>query len=312
MDAKINKVISLAKEYLSLSEPKKALKILLPYIKNSKFNQDLDYLNILGEVFLETNNLEKAYEVFEKACKIDPEANHSVDYFFNWGQIIGGFDALKLFDIAISKLENQISKTNVNQNIIIKKLVSGYLSSIEIWMTELCFEEAAEKSCESLINKAIQIDPSNPEIFSMNASIKVSQQNYQVAKESILKSWELFQAKIESLQTNDSLVFDSINHNLEYIELIQPFTTLARLAIEMELYETASSIASSIHDINEDIVEPYYLECFANYLQIKLLQNPQNDNYQDSKLILNDNNVEITKLINETRASLVTAKLFLN
>lgn len=51
------------------------------------------------------------------------------------------------------------------------------------------FEPEAEKTCEDLLNAALQADPGNPEALQTLASVRLSQQRPEDAKECLEKSW---------------------------------------------------------------------------------------------------------------------------
>ncbi|ODV67137.1 hypothetical protein HYPBUDRAFT_153046 [Hyphopichia burtonii NRRL Y-1933] len=349
--ATLEQVISNARALVQSSQSDKALEILSPLIPGNENNVFL--LQIFGEVLLETNDLETAYEVLTAACELDPEANAGTEKFFYLGQIIGGNDGLKCLDTGLSKLNNQLSLIENNQGendqilvdlskiykdkeslikYLIKKLNQGIFAKIEIWMTDLCMEPEAEQQCNDLISYSLRLDGQNPEALSLLASIRISQQKPEEAKDSLLKSWELFHSKKAQLEESANKIqnessevvnddnADAFEVGVEYIELIQPLLTLARFAIELELYELAMTITSNTQDINEDILDAYYYEAFANILSAKKIFadsnniNKDQEDYRDLdlKAVKTSKDENIKQLLDEAKSLLTQGFKIIN
>ena len=158
-------------------------------------------------------------------------------------------------------------------------------------MTDLCMEPEAESKCNELIDYSLQLDDNNnPESYSLLSSIRISQQRTQEAIEALLKSWELFKlkkSKLEEMANNAKTdqqqeaeeeeeeedvggnSGDSFEIGMEYVDLIQPLITLSRYAIELEQYDIAIQISNNVQDINENILDSYYIESLANILKLK-------------------------------------------
>lgn len=268
-------LIKETRKLLGLSQAKEALKLLKS--QRGKFRDEVEFLQIFGETYLENGKVEKAYEFLEKSCSIDTEGEYGSEKFFYLGQIIGGGKGIELIDHGIAQLTTKLESSTQDEEkrFLIKKLNQGLFAEIEIWMTDLCMEPEAESKCDELITQSLTIDETNPESWSLLASIRISQQRDQDALDALSKSWELFEIKKTNLENNSNINtgdIDTEEISIEYVELIQPLITLAKLAIEMGNYELGSVVASNIRDVDEDNIESYYLEGFANYLYIKKTQ----------------------------------------
>ncbi|CEP23765.1 TCI1 [Cyberlindnera jadinii] len=224
----------------------------------SPYQRDAQFLQLFGEVYLELGKVDKAYEKFTQAVELDPEGLHGGEKFLYLGQIIGGVKGLELIDRGVSVL-SQDSKANL------KRLTQGLFAEIEIWMTDLCMLPEAESKCDELITQCLELDSNNPETWSLMANIRISQQRDEEAIEAVNKSWILFKSKKEGLEKEPGF-------NVEYLELVQPLISLAKISIELSLFELTMDVLASIRDIDSDNVESYYLEGFANYLYIKKTQ----------------------------------------
>ncbi|GMG20218.1 unnamed protein product [Ambrosiozyma monospora] len=167
---------------------------------------------------------------------------------------------------------------------LLKRINETIFAMIEIWMTDLCMEQQAETECEQLIQLSLQLDPTNGETWSLLASIRISQQRFKDAQDAVCKSWEFLSSKKSKLEdasagqlNNSGSAADADEETIteiqaDYVDLDQPLTTLAKYAIELGQFELAITISSSIQDINENSIESYYLEGFANYLNAIRIQ----------------------------------------
>ena len=338
--SQISQLIADARALLQFSQAEKALELLTPIFESNSSN--VPFLQIFGETLLENNDLENAYNILIKACELDPTGDQGTEKFLYLGQIIGGSDGLKYLDNGLNKLSVQLNAINQDkgeddnilvelskvyktkeqlQKYFIKKLNQGIFAKIEIWMTDLCMEPEAEDQCNDLIAYSLELDDQNPESLSLLSSIRISQQRVDEAKEALKTSWTLFQDKktkleeaannlqIDSEEKNQS---DSFEVGLEYMELIQPLLTLARFAIELELYEIAITISSNSQDINENILESYYYEALANILSAKQIaykiQSSNVEDYRDLEIkeLMKSQNSDIKAFIDEAKSALTT------
>ncbi|CUM63581.1 uncharacterized protein PRCAT00001160001 [Priceomyces carsonii] len=335
-------VLLSARVLLQNSQPTAALELLGPKLRENEHN--VDFLQTFGEVLLENNEMEEAYNILMKACEMDMEAERGSEKFFNLGQIIGGEDGLKLLDVGLNRLQQQLKlaqRDMIQQDSLlvdmpknyaakelllkhlIKKINQGIFAKIEIWMTDLCMELEAESQCDSLIENSISLDSRNPEAFSLLASIRISQQRTFEAKEALEKSWDLFQHKKTALEETvskhqeDEMNEELLESSMEYGELIQALLNLSRLAIELELYELVSSVTSRIQDMNENILECYYYGALASLLQAKKLFTiliPKIADYREvsNASLKSSSDQEIQALIHEAKVSLTIGYKIIN
>ncbi|KAI5954333.1 hypothetical protein KGF54_002108 [Candida jiufengensis] len=334
-----NSIIAEVRALLATSQPDKALQILSPHINENQ--NSIDFLQILGETLLENNDLEQAYNVLTKACELDPTAENGIEKFLYLGQIIGGFDGLNYINIGLNKLQDTMNKLenneitneelqskNYNNNEeyikwIINKINSGIFASIEIWMTDLCMEPEAESKCNELIETSLKIDPKNPETFSQLSSIRISQQLKPEAIEALIHSWDLFKLKKTKLEdfANEKTTQgeDNFEIGMEYVELIQPLITLSKFAIELEQYDIATEIIQNISDINDTILDAYYIESLSSILKakqlaLKELNLSEDQDYRDISIsqLSQSQNEEIKQLLSEARSTLTSAYKIIN
>ncbi|KAI5949147.1 hypothetical protein KGF57_004745 [Candida theae] len=335
----MSEIIPQARGFLVTSQPEKALEILTPHIASNA--KSPEFLAILGEALLENNDLQQAYEVLIQACELDSDAALGVEKFLYLGQIIGGADGLNYVNTGLNRLNEILTSISQDGGVTreelvkggykdineyktwaIKKLNSGIFASIEIWMTDLCMEPEAESKCNELIEFSLSIDPTNPESLSILSSIRISQQRQQEAVEALQRSWELFKlqkTKLEDFankkeEEESSSGGDAFEVGMEYVELIQPLITLSRYAIELEQYDTAIEIASNVQDINDSILDAFYIEALANLFKAKQTSfantgqaNDEEFDYREVEVSQLKDTSEIKQLLADTRSILTSA-----
>lgn len=256
-----------ARVALSENDAKKALKLLKPFKKSlQKENSGNVVLKqLFAECYLENGQLEKAYPILVECCEMDPKGSVAgCDKFFTLGQVIGGQDGLRVLQQGIENISSVSEMTEEHTT----KIVSGLLSMIEIWMTDLCMEPNAEAECEQLVTNAMQIsNGSSPEAWATLGSIRISQQRFDDASQAFTQAWKYFE--IRKIQA-EGAAENGVSSNEEYADMLQPLISLAKMCMEVGLYDVAIKVEQAIKDIDEDNLEGYYLEGFTNYLICKI------------------------------------------
>ncbi|CCD26978.1 Acl4p NDAI_0J00860 [Naumovozyma dairenensis CBS 421] len=314
--------IEQAKEALSGNNAKKALKILKPFKKSlkSENSSNVILLETFADAYLENGQVDKAYPLLSQSCELDPNGTvGGASKFFTLGQITGGQDGINILAKGIENISTIAGDTLTQEQT--SKIVSGLLSMIEIWMTDLCMEPNAEEQCEELIGKVMEISENkSPEGWLTLGSIRISQQRYSEACEAFGQSWNLFEAKKQAIG-QDNIEHDDVALNGEYVELLQPLLGLAKMCIEVGLYDIALKVVGAVKEIDEDNLEAYYLEGFTFYLISKVevfkktnpsanlspeTMNELNQHIQELPLDLND--TSISENISEARIALSFAE----
>ncbi|KAG0664191.1 hypothetical protein C6P45_000676 [Maudiozyma exigua] len=253
---------------LTENDTKRALTLLRPFKKslNGENSNNLIFKQTYAEAYLENGQLERAYPILTSCCEMDPTgANGGCDKFFTLGQIIGGVDGLGVMQKGLENISNIKNMTQEDTN----KIVSGLLSMIEIWMTDLCMEPNAETECEQLIAKAMEISgETSPEAWLTLGSIRISQQSFSEAAEAFTQAWRYFE--IKKNEAGKTAVQNNVPAHEEYADMLQPLSSLAKMCLEVGLYDIALKVENGIKEIDEDNLEGYYLEGFTNYLICKI------------------------------------------
>ncbi|CAI4055519.1 hypothetical protein N7582_000360 [Saccharomyces uvarum] len=282
--SELESTIKQAKEALVENNAKKALKLLKPFkssLKKENANSVILH-EVFAEAYLDNGQVEKAYPILARVCELDPEGQvGGPNKFFTLGQIIGGQDGVSIITRGIMNISTIAGDNLTNDQV--EKIVGGLLSMIEIWMTDLCMEPNAEEQCEELIQRAMELtDGKSPETWSTLGSIRISQQKFGEAYEAFSQAWNFFDLRKQEIgdgiNENNSIA-QTIGLQSEFVDLLQPFLSLAKMCLEVGAYEVALKVITAVRDIDEDNIEGYYLEGFTYYLMSKLeifkLKNPE-------------------------------------
>ncbi|KAK6906066.1 hypothetical protein I203_100048 [Kwoniella mangroviensis CBS 8507] len=142
----------------------------------------------------------------------------------------------------------------------VQMAVTALVAMIEIWMSDLCFEEAAEKNCDSLIQRALSISPNNPEVKLSLASIRMSQSRFDDAKKVVISLYNDLEGREP---------FDPI------LPALPVRLALSRLLLEHSLHLEALDILSTVREEDSLNIEGAYLEGWALYLRAEAIkENP--------------------------------------
>lgn len=311
----VNSCIKEAKKALSEHNVKDALKKLKPFKKSLKSTDNVSLIQVFADAYLDDGQLEKAYPLLSRACELDANGSQGgSEKFFTLGQVTGGQTGISILLQGIENISREAGES-LNQEQT-DKIVSGLLSMIEIWMTDLCMEPEAETQCEELLGKAMEIsDGKSPEVWSMLGSIRISQQRFNEAIEAFTQSWNFFEIKRQDIEERSKAMEASTYE--EHVQLLQPLLALAKMCIEMGLYEISLNILNAVRDIDEDNLEAYYLQGFTYYMLSKMemfkVANPEvvvspenmlefNQHFKDLSLDLN--NESLSETIQEARVAL--------
>ena len=230
---------------------------------------ELRSLNLLGTLLIETGEIEEAQSYFERAVKLDEDGmmdekvGGGPDKFLFLAQLSedGGQDSVKWYERGASTLRQQIQKlsnlatrTPEQQATLEEKQqkLGGVLCAVaEVYMTDLSWEEDAERRCETLITEAMLIAPSSAETWQTVANVRISQEKTDEAQQALKRSLELWQ----DLPPLDPAV--------------PAFPTrigLARLLLETEMEPEALKVLERLVTDDDQSIEAWYLGGWCLYI----------------------------------------------
>ncbi|BGP12618.1 hypothetical protein JCM10213v2_000535 [Rhodosporidiobolus nylandii] len=222
-----------------------------------------DALEILGTVELELNEVDEAREHFLATIQLasalpDPspaphlylaQLSHtpqeSLQHFGN---------ALQIFQAKLAAMEQAKLGTNggagstdemEDEGEVRRSASRALVGMTELYLTDLCFEPDAEQNCEKYLQQAAELDPSDPETL---ASVRLSQQREEDAKQVLKQGWELWRNL-----DNDSPLYPPFPSRL----------TCAKLFLELGEQVPALEILNRLENEDDEDPEVWYLSGWA-------------------------------------------------
>lgn len=227
---------------------------------------------MLGVVQLEIGELELAKATFESL--IPPRAGapnpppHSAHLYL--AQLSDDPHlALRHYQAAIDLLTAQLKgkeravdavSENDDETELKQTTVRALCAMVEIWMDpscDLCDDPVAEKTCEDLLNLAVQIDPGNNEALQTLASVRLSQERPDDAKVCLEQAWvswkdmDLDDPRMPPIPTRLSLV---------------------KLFLESSLFAPALLVLQGVIATDDQDVEAWYLEGWCFFMMAEQAQ----------------------------------------
>ena len=263
-------LLSLAEQKLGMGEVEqakkaavKAMRILRPDGNEAASVAILPALNLLAEINLELGDVDEARHLFEEAVELDPEGSipetsgGGAEKFLWLAQLseAGGKESVGWFERGAEVLRNDIARLGDHVGSVAeekRKKLAGALSGIvEVYMTDLSWEDNAEATCERLIAEAMLVAPKSAETLQTLASVRISQGRIDEAKEALANSMELWR----DLPPESSEVPDFATR-----------ISLARLLMEAEMEEAALEVVERLVAEDDQSVEAWYLGGWCLYL----------------------------------------------
>lgn len=198
------------------------------------------------------------------------------------GQWMEGFQALESFRNGINCFKNQMQVLEQKDNMrdkekqkqaLLRQLVSAYCTMAELYMTDLCYEDDAESSCEQLLKQGLQHDEKNIEALSTLANFRLCQQKPDLAKQAIREATSNL-SKLEEDINQQYVIYNNPDSalggtngqtNEESVgagAVMPPYSTrfaLAKAAMESECYNEALSVLEGLLAEDDTDLELWFL-----------------------------------------------------
>jgi tetratricopeptide (TPR) repeat protein len=237
-------------------------------------------LSLLGQIHVELGDIDSAHAFFTAAVKADEDGSLPEDIGggpekFLWlAQLSdeGGQDSVSWFERGAAALRSQIQAlteslesrplTRDAQEAVIaekrKRLAETLCAVVEVYMTDLSWEEDAEQRCEALVTEATMLAPESAETWQTVANVRISQTRTEEAQEALKRSLGLW----SDLAPEDPAV--------------PPFpsrVSLVRLLIEVDMEKQAMDVTELLIAEDDRSVEALYLGGYAKYISGEKLKN---------------------------------------
>jgi hypothetical protein len=139
-----------------------------------------------------------------------------------------------------------------------------------IGLSQSSFDPAAESNCEELLKSALQVDSENTEALQMLASVRMSQQRPEEAKEILEKAWsswkDLDAGVCPTLPPLSLSAVEPASVDDPKLPPIASRLNLTKLFLELSLFTPALMVLQGIMASDEEEVEAWYLEGWCFFL----------------------------------------------
>lgn len=243
---------------------KKALSLL-----DVESEEALPALNLLGDLHVELGEIDTARKYFLRAAAIDEDGEIGEDVGggaekFLWlAQLSeeGGQDSVNWFEKGALCLRIQIQalldrkKLDAGGEALLeekrRKLAVALCGVVEVYMTDLSWEEDAEQKCEALVTEATMVAEGFAEPWQTLANVRISQQRIEDAKAALKRSLDLW----KDLEPDNDKVPDFPTR-----------VSLARLLMEADMDVEAIEVLERLVGEDDTSVEVWYLGGWGLYI----------------------------------------------
>ncbi|XP_060906518.1 uncharacterized protein si:dkey-12j5.1 isoform X2 [Labrus mixtus] len=277
-------------------------------------SNNLQALDMLGNIHSELGDTQKAKEVFLQAVQLSPDVGHSKYMYL--GQINSGQEAVNYYTIGIQVMLSALEKEEQTtpqaaaaappeedpERPTAKDISVAYCSIAEIYLADLCMEEGAADKCRESIERALQYHYDNPEALQLMASYLFSTERNQEGKEYLLKSVGLWLPA-------QSAASSSTEEELQ--NLIPPYEsriTTAKLLMESEEYEMAVDVLEGLLEEDDEVVQVWYLSGWVCYLQLEKAKAKEQQESEGRGVTEEEEKEEQKALTEAARSYLTNAK----
>lgn len=258
------------------SQPAEALEKaqrLLSIVEHRGTAEVLPALTLLGEICVELGDADTARAYFEKAVVIDPDGSvpesmgGGAEKFLWLAQLCeeGGIESVQWYEKGVKALQTEIATLELDghkmldeESLLIarmekkRKLANALCGIVEVYMTDLSWEEDAEARCEILVTEAMTVeDEPSPEVLQTLASVRLSQERRDDARAALGRSLESW----KDLEPEDPGVPDFPTR-----------ISLARLLMEAEMLSDGFEVLNRLVQEDDESVEAWYLGGWCQYL----------------------------------------------
>ncbi|PIB01454.1 putative assembly chaperone of rpl4 [Cercospora beticola] len=267
-----------ALELVEQSQPAEALvvaKQLWSHVKNGSVTEKLPAATLLGEISIELGAADSARDYFEQAVQLDPEGRvpealgGGAEKFLWLAQLCeeGGKQSVQWFEKGVKALQFEIEALEngtgvppgVDQESLLlmrvekkRKLANALCGIVEVYMTDLSWEDDAEARCESLVTEAMGIeDETSAEVLQTLASVRLSQDRREDAQAALKRSLAMW----VDLEPEDPAVPD-----------FPTKVSLSRLLMEAGLESEAMEVLHRLIQEDDQSVEAWYLGGWCQHL----------------------------------------------
>ncbi len=222
----------------------------------------LPFLTLIAEIHLELGSPAPARAYFLDAVALDPSGSLPAPLsdpaakFLYLAQLsdAGGHDSLSWFGRGAAILRREISNLDAGDERVgfekRRKLAGALCGMVEVYMTDLSWEERAEAECERLVEEAVRVAPGCAEPLQTVASVRISQGRIAEARTALRDSLAVWEAEGQEAKVPE----------------FATRVSLARLLMEVGMEREAVGVVERLVGEDDGCVEAWYLGGWALYL----------------------------------------------
>jgi len=253
---------------LSRLEPELAVKFFSAALKLSP--TDTNIMDALADVHIQVGDSDSALELLSQSTQLAPSEN-SVKWLY-LAQLREGDEALLCYRTGIRLLEETEAAAGdrgdpQSADSTKKQISRAYCSIAELFLTDLCYDDGAENSCEAAVQDSLRFDAGNLETYQTLASLRLSQCRGQEASEVILRVVHQVLEVRERLHRRtlaaDLTAQDGAETELD-VPTVEASTATVKLCLECvpfntQLAQAAVALTNNLLAEDDEVIELWYL-----------------------------------------------------
>ncbi|KAJ2718484.1 hypothetical protein GGI07_005738 [Coemansia sp. Benny D115] len=229
-----------------------ALKFVAKAIEMDERNTQA--LLLAAIIQLESGEMEPALNCLLRSVEISPD--RGFEKYMYLGQFSIELEAVKYFQLGVDAIQRDLAELPADSEqaaMLKRKIAEAYVAMTEIYLTDCCFEQDAEKKCEQFLELGVQADPQCPEVYQTMASVRLSQDRPDDARKCVSQSMSLWADKDQ----NDPTQIPSYENRL----------ALVRLLLELEERDQALALLERLQKEDDESIDMWYLYGWTYHLQ---------------------------------------------
>jgi tetratricopeptide (TPR) repeat protein len=250
-------------------------------------------LCLLAEIQLEMGDADSARQNYRKAVSLDPEKTLGAEVWFSLAQLseVGGQESINFYESGTQILRQKIQNAPDEFDDVeewVPRLGDALCAMVEVYMTDLSWEDDAEQRCEVLVTEAVALCPERPGVLQTLANVRISQERDEEARNVLRTSMDLWNGP-QGKTIVDGEIIDAEDDGT-----LPEFATrisLVRLLMDVGMEQEAVQVCKRLLSEDDESVEAWYLNGWG---QILLAEKTQEDE-------------DVVKLKKSARESLNTA-----
>jgi tetratricopeptide (TPR) repeat protein len=250
-------------------------------------------LCLLAEIQLELGDADAARTNYQKAVSLDPEKTLGAEVWFSLAQLseVGGQESIKFYEngtqILRAKIQDAPEEFEDEEEWILR-LGDALCAMVEVYMTDLSWEDDAEQRCEMLVTEAVALCPDRPGVLQTLANVRISQERDEEARNVLRTSMESWNGPLGKRIVDGEVVDAEDEGTLPEFAIR---ISLVRLLMDVGMEQEAVQVCERLVSEDDESVEGWYLNGWGRML---LAEKTQDDE-------------ECLKLKKSARESLATA-----